>query len=53
MIHLFTPGFDTFEIKDAYCLNGELTGVKSKDLDIMFADFHTLIIGPMPNRKVC
>lgn len=47
----FAPRFDARESKDAYHLEGELPGVKSKDLDIEFTDPHTLVICGTSSRE--
>lgn len=51
MTRSFAPRFDARETKDAYHLEGELPGVKSKDLDIEFTDPHTLIVRGTSSRE--
>ncbi len=40
----FTPKFDVKELKDTYELHGELPGIEQKDVEIEFADAHTLTV---------
>ncbi|OOF96924.1 hypothetical protein ASPCADRAFT_404234 [Aspergillus carbonarius ITEM 5010] len=43
-IRSFTPKFDVYEADDVYHLDGELPGVEPSNIEIEFADPHTLII---------
>ena len=43
-VRAFTPKFDVRETKDSYELHGELPGIDQKDVQIEFADPHTLVI---------
>ena len=43
-IRAFQPKFDVRELKDAYELHGELPGIDQKDMEIEFADPHTLVV---------
>lgn len=43
-IRAFQPKFDVRELKDSYELHGELPGIEQKDMDIEFADPHTLVV---------
>lgn len=40
----FSPKFDVKELADTYELHGELPGIEQKDIEIEFADDHTLTI---------
>lgn len=51
MTRSFSPRFDARETKDAYHLEGELPGVRSKDLDIEFTDPHTLVLRGTSSRE--
>lgn len=42
--HFFHPRFDLKETKDYYQLDGELPGIKEKDITIEFTDEQTLVI---------
>lgn len=42
--HTFVPTFDVRETKDGYQLEGELPGVKRKDIEIEYSDPNTLNI---------
>jgi len=50
-IRAFTPRFDVKEAKDAYHLDGELPGIKQKDIQIEFTDPHTLVIKGCSKRQ--
>jgi HSP20 family molecular chaperone IbpA len=50
-IRAFTPRFDVKEAKDAYHLDGELPGIKQKDIQIEFTDPHTLVIKGRSKRE--
>ncbi|PYI09042.1 heat shock Hsp30-like protein [Aspergillus sclerotiicarbonarius CBS 121057] len=43
-VRSFTPKFDVYEVNDVYHLDGELSGVEPSNIEIEFADPHTLII---------
>ena len=43
-IRSFTPKFDVREHKESYELQGELPGIDQKDVQIEFADPHTLVV---------
>ncbi|KAK2750258.1 hypothetical protein FQN55_002403 [Onygenales sp. PD_40] len=47
----FAPRFDVREDKDAYHLDGELPGIKQKDIDIEFIDSQTLVIKGHTKRE--
>ncbi|KAI5302088.1 hypothetical protein KEM56_001051 [Ascosphaera pollenicola] len=40
----FAPKFDVRETKEGYHLDGELPGLRRKDIDIEFSDPHTLLV---------
>lgn len=40
----FSPKFDVKELQEAYELHGELPGIEQKDVEIEFADDHTLTV---------
>ncbi|EAS32692.3 heat shock protein 30 [Coccidioides immitis RS] len=46
----FSPSFDVREVDNLYLLDGELPGVKQKDIEIEFADEHTLVIKGRSHR---
>ncbi|PWY76356.1 heat shock Hsp30-like protein [Aspergillus sclerotioniger CBS 115572] len=43
-VRSFTPKFDVYEVNDVYHLDGELPGVEPSNIEIEFADPHTLVI---------
>lgn len=43
-VRAFHPKFDVYEHKDRYELHGELPGINQKDINIEFADAHTLVV---------
>ncbi|KZZ91338.1 HSP20-like chaperone [Ascosphaera apis ARSEF 7405] len=43
-IKSFAPKFDVRETKEGYHLDGELPGLKQKDVEIEFSDPHTLLV---------
>jgi HSP20 family protein len=47
----FTPKFDVKEHKGGYELHGELPGIEQKDVEIEFADSHTLTIKGRSERS--
>lgn len=50
-IRAFQPKFDVREHKDTYELQGELPGLEQKDVQIEFADPHTLVIKGHTERE--
>ncbi|KAH8811093.1 HSP20-like chaperone [Xylogone sp. PMI_703] len=48
---VFTPKFDVREVENAYELHGELPGIDQKDVNIEFADEHTLVIRGRSERQ--
>ncbi|KAI5292190.1 hypothetical protein KEM52_006551, partial [Ascosphaera acerosa] len=51
LVKSFAPRFDVRETKSGYHLDGELPGVKQSDIDIEFADPHTLLIRGQVRRQ--
>ena len=43
-VRAFSPKFDVREHQNSYELQGELPGIEQRDVDITFADPHTLVI---------